>query len=135
MAKRRSRGGSQTGVTGGQLINSGQLASGKGALSWAQSGGKATGFQSLVGSSQNATGKGSTGGRSNGRGSLNNTTPYSTFAAGGDMAPSPTRTRGNTPSSSVAFGVTSGKSQTKTVFPRVLSPKGYGGTYRLSKGY
>lgn len=118
---------------GGQRVTSGQLAGTNSDLK-SQSGGIARTFQATNGSAQNGYGKGSTGRRSVGRGGYVPGLQYNIFGAGGD---STTNRSGRRAVSGVAMKMTgnTGRTNVSVVMPKALGPKGFGGNYRLSKGY
>lgn len=118
----------------GQVIRSGMVAGSNGDLV-SQSGGIARTFQATNGSGQNKYGPGSTGKKSADRTQqLNNGTTVGIFAPGGDSANLRSARKG-TPSASLNTSGNKGPTNTSIVLPRVLGPKGFGGNYRLSKGY
>lgn len=134
MAKRRgSRGGSRG--RGGPLIVSGQSAGSNSNLV-SQSGGIAKGFQSTNGSSRNKYGPGSTGSK---RPSNSNIgwlpgTRIAGFGPAGDSAEMRSG-RKSTPGVTIKTTGNTGRTNASVVMPRALGPKGFGGNYRLSKGY
>lgn len=133
MAKGRRGARGQNRGRGGQSVVSGMLAGSNGDLV-SQSGGRAVGFQSTNGSNRNKYGPGSTGGRSVGIGGWIPGLQYSIFTAQGDSAELRSG-RKSTPSVALKTTGNTGRTNVSISMPRVLGPKGFGGNYRLSKGY
>jgi len=128
------RGSRGRGGRGGQTIISGMSAGSNSDLV-SQSGGIARTFQSTNGSNRNKYGPGSTGGRRpRGQSSILPGINISIFAAGGDSAT--VRSGGRaTPSATIRTTGNTGKTNVSLVLPKALGPKGFGGNYKLSKGY
>jgi hypothetical protein len=118
---------------GGQSIVSGMLAGSNGDLV-SQSGGRATSFQSTNGSKKNKYGPGSTGGKSTGTGGWIPGRTYAIYGSQGDSAEMRSG-RTKTPQATIKTTGNTGATNASIVMPKALGPKGFGGQYRLSKGY
>lgn len=131
----KSRAGTRRGKASGSstFLMSGMLA-GTNADLISQSGGVARSFQAIFGSGANHYGPGSTGHRQSiGIGGQPGR-QYSIFRQGGDGAPYGSVRRGVSAGQISTAGNT-GRTNVSIVLPKVLGPKGFGGNYRLSKGY
>lgn len=136
MAKRRGNRGTSRGrgnPLGGQAVVSGMVA-GTNRDIISQSGGRATTFQAINGSSRNKYGPGSTGGKSTGVGGWIPGLRYSIFGPQGDSAEM-RQGRKSTPATTLRTTGNTGPTNASIVYPKALGPKGFGGNYRLSKGY
>lgn len=124
----RGRGRSNTSIVSGMSAgNNGDLVS--------QSGGRASTFQSTNGSNRNKYGPGSTGSRTpRGRSNIFPNLNIAIFPSGGDSATmrSPRKTPGGV---NIRTTGNTGQTNVSIVRPKALGPKGFGGNYRLSKGY
>lgn len=110
------------------------MTSGSNSDLWSQSGGRASTFQSTNGSG-GLKAKPNTGGRSRGKGGWIPGSTYSIFGPGGDASNNKSGNR-NVPGVALNLGGNSGPTMvTRVVYPKVLGPKGFGGNYKLSKGY
>ena len=135
MARRGKRGGGRGrgNPLGGQSITSG-MAAGTNADIISQSGGRATTFQAINGSNRNKYGPGSTGSRKSTVGGWIPGLTYAVFGPQGDSAEM-RQGRKSTPAATLRTTGNTGPTNASIVYPKALSPKGFGGNYRLSKGY
>lgn len=128
--RRGSRG--RGGKSGSSIISG--MSAGSNSDLVSQSGGIASSFQSTNGSGKGKYGPGSTGSRRP-RGSSNIFgNSVAIFGAAGDGAP--VRSGGKSPTAAtLRVAGNNGATNVSIVRPKALPPKGFGGNYKLSKGY
>jgi hypothetical protein len=128
-----SRGSNRRNPLSGTAITSG-MSPGDNRDIVSQSGGKANTFQAVANRGGLKYGPGSTGTKQLTTGGWIPGWTYAIYGPQGDSSNLRSARKG-TPAATIKIGGNTGPTNASVVMPRALGPKGFGGNYRLSKGY